>query len=431
MSLLYAGSHAPDIRARTAILVTGSRPSGSPALPESRRSDQARGVQTTWLYTLGAIVFFFVVLDAILILTVSSNFAVSRSPLDGILLVLILLSSVMHVRYCFFLRVGPGGGMPRPAWTVALFAPAVAAWVLGLFTPGAGLYAALPLWMAVNALAPLLPTAQRWGVIALGLLITIPHPFIASAQFGNTFDLAEASRAWILFFYGASLPIMVLSSLWWWGIVVQLDRHRSTAAELAVAQERLRFASDLHDIQGHHLQVIALKSELAERMLAIDPEAAREHVHETRLIAKQALEETRSLVAGYREVDLAAELENAREVLTVAGAECELQLGALPANPEVRRVLALVVREATTNILRHSSATWASIRVTTTPDGSTLEISNDAASPATDAAGRAASSGLAGLRDRVSAVSGDLSTRLDGDTFTLRVFVPVRVGADA
>src|SRR5690606_28829716 len=130
-------------------------------------------------------------------------------------------------------------------------------------------------------------------------------------------------------------------------------------------------------------------------------------------------------------VDLAAELENAREVLTVAGAECELQLGALPANPEVRRVLALVVREATTNILRHSSATRASIRVTTTPDGSTLEISNAAASPATDAAGRAASSGLAGLRDRVSAVSGDLSTRLDGDTFTLRVFVPLRVGADA
>src|SRR5690606_7346418 len=210
--------------------------------------------------------------------------------------------------------------------------------------------AALPFWMAVNVLAPLLPKVRRWAFIAVGFVITIPHPFIAASQFGNTFDLAEASRAWILFFYGASLPIMVLSSLWWWGIVVRLDRHRSTAAELAVAQERLRFASDLHDIQGHHLQVIALKSELAERMLAIDPEAAREHVHETPLSAKQALEETRSLVAGYREVDLAAELENAREVLTVAGAECELHLGELPTDAEVRRVLALVVREATTNI---------------------------------------------------------------------------------
>lgn len=226
---------------------------------------------------------------------------------------------------------------------------------------------------------------------------------------------------------------MILSSLWWWEIVVTLDRHRSVAAELAVAEERLRFASDLHDIQGHHLQVIALKSELAERLLAVDPEAAREHVHETRLIAKQALEETRSLVAGYREVDLAAELENAREVLTAAGADCTLQVDALPADAEVRRVFALVVREATTNILRHSAATRASIRLATTVDGSTLEMSNNAMVPVTDAGGRAASSGLTGLQDRVAAVGGQLDTTADaaGDRFELRVFVPARMGVDA
>ncbi|MFU8946458.1 sensor histidine kinase [Mycetocola zhadangensis] len=397
----------------------------------ARRPDQARGVQTTWLYTLGAIVFFFVILDAILLLTALANYSVSESPVDAILIVLILLSAVVHVRYCFFFRAGRGGGLPHGAWTVAMVVPAVIAWVLGLFAVGAGLFAALPLWMAANAIAPLLPKAQRWTLILVAAVATIAHPIWASAGFGNAFDLESASRAWLLLIYGLCLPFMVLSSLWWWEIVVTLDRHRSVAADLAVAQERLRFASDLHDIQGHHLQVIALKSELAERMLAIDPEAAREHVHETRLIAKQALEETRSLVAGLREVDLAAELENAREVLTAAGAECELHLGAMPTDAEVRRVLALVVREATTNILRHSSATSASIRLRSTPAGSTLEIENNASNSRADAAAQVDSSGLVGLRDRVSALDGTLGTAVNADRFSLRLFVPAKVGTEA
>ncbi|MFC3276308.1 GNAT family N-acetyltransferase, partial [Agromyces mediolanus] len=121
-------------------------------------------------------------------------------------------------------------------------------------------------------------------------------------------------------------------------------------------QERLRFASDLHDIQGHHLQVISLKSELAERLLERDPERARALVHEVRLIAKEALEETRSLVAGYRQVAFDEELENAREVLAASGAVCTLRLGPVPSGHEVQRALGSVVREATTNILRHSEA---------------------------------------------------------------------------
>ena len=430
MSLLYAWGHVPSTADPMAFVV--SRYSArADTLGESQHGGQARSVQTTWLYTLAAIVFFFVILDAILLLTALANFSASRSLIDGALVALILLSSAVQVRYCWFLRAGRGGGMPRLAWTVTLAVPALVAWVLGRFAEGAGLFAALPLWLAANAVAPLLPKRQRWTLIFVVAGVTIAHPLLASGAFDHPFDIDSAGRAWLLLTYGALLPVMVLSSLWWWDIVVTLDRHRSAAAELAVAQERLRFASDLHDIQGHHLQVIALKSELAERLLAIDPEAAREHVHETRLIAKQAIEETRSLVAGLRDVDLAAELENAREVLTVAGADCELQLGALPTDAEVRRVLALVVREATTNILRHSSATRASIRLTTTADGSTLEIDNNAVNSTTDATGRATSSGLVGLRNRVSALNGQLDTDVNSDRFTLRVFVPAKVRAEA
>ncbi|POH69542.1 MULTISPECIES: sensor histidine kinase [Cryobacterium] len=396
-----------------------------------RPAGQARSVHTTWTYTLASIVFFFVVLDSILLGVAASNFEATEDGRDAALIVLILVCGAMHVRYCWFLRVGRGGGMPRLAWTVALIVPAVTVWLLGLATPGAGLFAAFPLWMGLNAIAPLLPRARRWTVLVGGAAVTLAHPLLASSLFGHPLEASGISGVWLLFTYGAFLPMMVLSSLWWWEIVVTLDRHRSVAAELAVAHERLRFASDLHDIQGHHLQVIALKSELAERLLSIDPDAAREHLHETRLIAKQALEETRSLVAGYRQVDLATELENAREVLTASGADCALELGVLPAGIEVRRVLALVVREATTNILRHSTASKAAITLSTNAEGSTLEVVNNAASPATDAPGRVLSSGLTGLRDRVAAIGGHLVTESDGDTFVLRAFVAAGVGVGA
>jgi two-component system sensor histidine kinase DesK len=412
------------------LLYSGSMSEASPR-EAPRPSGPARSVQTTWTYTLGSIVFFYVVLDAVVLSVAAARFAASEDARDAAMIVLIIVAAVLHVRYCWFLRVGRGGGLPRPAWTVALIIGSVAVWVLGLVTPGAGLYAAFPLWMSANAIAPLLPTARRRAVLLAGAALTAVHPLLTSAVFGNPLELTVASGGWVLFTYGALLPAMVLSGLWWWEIVVTLDRHRSAAAELAIAEERLRFASDLHDIQGHHLQVIALKTELAERLLAVDPDAARENLHEARLIAKQALEETRSLVAGYREVDLAAELENAREVLTASGADCTLRLDGLPADIEVRRVLALVVREATTNILRHSTASRASITLTTTSSGSTLEVANNDAAPETDAGQRTLSSGLTGLRDRVAVIGGRLDTERNGDDFVLRVSVGVRAAAEA
>jgi two-component system sensor histidine kinase DesK len=190
--------------------------------------------------------------------------------------------------------------------------------------------------------------------------------------------------------------------------------------------------------------VISLKSELAERLLEIDPAAARELVHETRLIAKQALEETRSLVAGYRHVAFDDELENAREVLTASGAECTLRLGPLPADALAQSALASVVREATTNILRHSEATTVTIDLTTTSERVELAIVNDGvpvqsthATDATDASvpgpaargvvSRAQGSGVAGLRERLAAVGGTLETSTDasGTRFELRATVPV------
>ncbi|MEV8252933.1 histidine kinase [Rhodoglobus sp. NPDC076762] len=386
-----------------------------------------RGVRVTWNYTLGSIVFFYIVLNAIVILNMLVAFAASRSPIDAALIALAVAAAAAQVRGCWFLRTERGRGIPNSVWLVALLAPAVAVWVLGLFRPEIGFLATLPLWMAVCVIAPLLPRRQLWSVLGGGLAISIAHPLLSTTVFGNPMSAGVTGDFWLVLFYGLLLPVMILTGLWWWDIVVTLDRLRSSAAELAVTEERLRFASDLHDIQGHHLQVIALKSELAERMLAIDPEAAREHIHETRMIAKQALEETRSLVAGYREVELDNELENAREVLAAAGAHCDLVIGRMPDDADVRRALGLAVREATTNILRHSEASHVSIQLTSSDTESTLVISNNELRSSASA-GDTPGSGLVGLHSRVTALGGELASEVDasGDRFELSVNIPAR-----
>ncbi|WP_172979794.1 sensor histidine kinase [Agromyces agglutinans] len=406
----------------------------------------SRSVQSTWLYTLSGIVFFIGFFAVFVTLLLLEGYSVEPRPMTLAVIVLQLVAGAVQVRYCWFLRAGRAGGLPAPFWTLALIAPAAAVWVLGLFVPGGGFLAGAALWAAGSLVACLVPRRTGWLVLGASALLFLAHPMIAARVTGEPFAFAADIGAWPTLIYGALLPVMLLTSIWWWQIVVELDRHRRAAAELAVTQERLRFASDLHDIQGHHLQVISLKSELAERLLAIDPDAARDHIHEVRLIAKQALEETRSLVAGYRKVALDDELENAREVLTAAGAQCDLRLGELrlgdsPADASARSVLASVVREATTNILRHSEATRVSITLSADGGWQRLEIANDGVADAPDrgrdaaagsgadgAAGSspAAGSGLAGLRERLAAVGGSLETTTDAPgRFLLRASVPI------
>lgn len=417
--------------------------------PEVEQPDHGRGVHSTWLYTLGSIVFIVVVLVALLLMMAGQLYLWSGSALDAALFFTMLVSGAVQVRYCWFLRRGRGGGLPAVWWNIALLAPPLAAWVLGLVEPNLSIVAAIPLWMALCLASALLAKTQRRMVLAVGLIALAGHPFVSTALLGNAPESFSGSSFWMLVFYCAMFPIMVLSSLWWWEVVVKLDQHRRTAGDLAVAQERLRFAADLHDIQGHHLQVIALKSELAERLLDIDVEAARANIHETRLIAKQALEETRLLVSGYREIALDDEIENAREVLSASGAECSLELdpaallvGADAAGTsasvgaasgaELRHALAMAVREATTNILRHSAATQAAIRLRLDGPVCVLEVTNNGL-VAGAAPSRVLGSGLAGLRERVTALGGELETIIDpdADSFALRVRVPLQAEAAA
>jgi two-component system sensor histidine kinase DesK len=399
--------------------------------------DDTRSVRTTWLYTLGSIVAFMGFFTVFVALMMLEEFRQESEALMATIIVLQLAAGAVQIRFCWYLRGGRGAGLPAPGWTVALVALAAAVWILSLATPGAGFLGAASLWAASCLVACLIDRRWRWPLLAVAAVALVAHAALAAAITTPPHAFIASSGAWPTAIYAAMLPFMLLTSVWFWEVVVELDEHRRAAAALAVARERLRFASDLHDIQGHHLQVISLKAELAERLLPVDVEAARENLHDVRTIAHRALAETRSLVAGYRRVSLDDELHNAREVLGATGARCVLRSDGLPADEAIRSVLALTVREATTNILRHSDA--AEVVIATGRDRQTggwlLRIVNDGvtdpASVPLAPSARTAGTGLAGLRERIVAMGGTLEAGIEGGRFVLQAVVPESASPEA
>lgn len=386
------------------------------------------GVEATWHYTLASVVFLYVTAYAMLLLLPAESIANAPTPASVSLIVLIAVCGAVQIRWSWFVRVGLGGGLPSTSWLAALLLPALGAWSLAFVVPDYQLFAVLPLWLGASLLVCLVPKAQGWRIITGAAVVTL-LPILVNLQRGAAnWDLAQDfnARLYLITFYAVVLPPTLLMSLWFWRIVLRLDESRLIAGELAVTQERLRFAADLHDIQGHHLQVIALKSELAERLLATDPAQAAHYLSEVRTIAKEAMEETRALVAGLREVTLTDEIANAGEVLELTGATCSISIGALPADLKVHRILALAVREATTNILRHANATTVQLDIFSDASGSCLRVVNNGLGAVSATSNTTPGSGISGLRDRVQAFGGTLVTALDhgADSFTFTMWVP-------
>ena len=202
----------------------------------------------------------------------------------------------------------------------------------------------------------------------------------------------------------------------------ELARAREELARSAVAEERLRFARDLHDLLGHSLSLIALKSELAGRLAVRDPQRAREEMADVESAARRALAEVRDAVSGYRSVGLAQALAEARPALAAAGITLHATPPGDPLPAPVDTVLGWVVREATTNVLRHSDARTVDVELRTGDGDVRLAVTDDGRGG--DAP---AGAGLAGLAERVEALGGTLSAGPPaGDRgFRLAAVVPV------
>ncbi len=214
----------------------------------------------------------------------------------------------------------------------------------------------------------------------------------------------------------------------------QLQAARRDLADMAVAEERTRIARDLHDTLGHSLSLIALKSELARRVLHEDPERAAAEIGDVERVAREALASVRETVSGYRQPTLAMELAGARAALAAAGIEGEVEPAPEDLPRDVDAVLGWAVREGVTNVLRHSDAAWARIRVIVDSELRAVEVEDDGHPPGpSDAHGSAGGSpgmGLVGLRERAGALGGSLEAgpRADGG-FRLRVAIPVASAA--
>jgi two-component system sensor histidine kinase DesK len=190
--------------------------------------------------------------------------------------------------------------------------------------------------------------------------------------------------------------------------IVQLQQTRHELAQLAVAEERGRVARDMHDILGHSLTAIAVKSELAGMLIdADDAQKARDETAAVEQLARAALADVRTTVAGYRGTSVAAELANARSVLTSAGIEAEFPatVEALPADD--RELAGWLVREGVTNVLRHSNARACRIVV----EADRVEVADDGRGPGTESPSPSSpGNGLRGLRERAEAAGWRVET---------------------
>ncbi|WP_220505249.1 histidine kinase [Microbispora sp. H10830] len=206
-------------------------------------------------------------------------------------------------------------------------------------------------------------------------------------------------------------------------IVKELQAARESLARSAIVEERLRAARDLHDLLGHSLAAILLTCELARRL-----KCPRERVEEIVAMAEGAQADLRSVSGEQRELSLAAEVESARTVLSAAGIRVTVE----PVEPnlpaEVETVLGTVLREAVTNVLRHSEARHCAITMRADESGLRLRVRNDGVSAGKT---RRGSSGIGNLTTRLAALDGRLTSHVDGDRFTLDACVPHRAPVPA
>jgi two-component system sensor histidine kinase DesK len=218
-------------------------------------------------------------------------------------------------------------------------------------------------------------------------------------------------------------------SVWLLNSVYELDAAREAKTRLAVAEERLRFGRDLHDVMGRNLAVIALKSELAVQLARRERPEAVEQMIEVQRIAQESQKEVREVVRGYREAELGAELAGAQGVLNAAGVRCTVigSPAGLPA--AVQSALGWVVREATTNVLRHGNAERCDVSLRAADGLVVLTVENDGAPP-DSRGGTGTGSGLAGLRERLSVVDGTLEAGpAEGGLFRVVAQVPLSSSA--
>ena len=330
-------------------------------------------------------------------------------------------------------------------------------------------YVGLAVIVALSVIAPLAYGAawtSMWIYVSAATGFVFPgrrRALLAVAASGGCYALVSwIAHASVDNFVIELLPVVLIG----WAMVGfrlqlvlmwELRQARETVAKLAANEERLRLARDMHDLTGQSLSLITLKSELAAKRLAQLPrspelDAALTEISDIGRVSRQTLQDIREAVSGYRRPTLAVEIITARTSMEAAGIHLEddsaLMVRSGTFDPDAEAVLAWCLREAATNVIRHSGARNCRIRLTERSGEMSLEVSDDgqglggqATAPADERGGRtmdarpdpgpgplSAGTGLHGMSERLSAVGGRFSVEpagRDGPGFRLVATVPL------
>lgn len=353
-----------------------------------RRWDQLSEVERVDLYTrqsLYLILWSFVVFVLVSGVSDSGSAAGTTVALVGALVTTALGTRAMHAVFALHPATGP---LPRRE-LVAFVLVAAGYLAAGSLFEG-GVRGAVVMVVFANLMWALGGVPDN----RISAALTAVGAALFGVSVGNPLAALVGAGVAVFFIF------TVRASLWLLDVVTELDQARAAQSALAVAEERLRFSRDVHDVMGRRLSTIAVQSELAATLAERGDERAAARMLEVRGVAHEALREARELARGYRATDLGQELEGARSLLRSAGIEVHLDVDDVPRG--WHEAAGWVVREAVTNVLRHSTARTVSL----TYEGEELRVHNDGVIRTTGAEGTG--TGLTGLRERLAPLGADL-----------------------
>ncbi|GGU90914.1 hypothetical protein GCM10010182_02040 [Actinomadura cremea] len=290
---------------------------------------------------------------------------------------------------------------------------AAAVWIAGALVVGG--QSAYYGFMIVGAVyTPKLPRDRGRAAVALAAFVAVVG---AARLLVSSQNAADVLVGYVLIPAGVTVVVTaaMFAGQWYYDVLEELAESREREAELAVARERVRFAGDLHDIQGHTLHVVKMKTALARRLVRADADRAEEELREIQALVGDTIAQTKELVYAQRRLNISAELENAKNLFESAGIRVRVDREA-EVDARAGELLGQVLRETTTNILRHAEA--EQVRITLAE--SSISIVNDGVPDAP----AAELGGLSTLRDRVAAEGGELTVEQKDGRFVTAAVLP-------
>ncbi|MGP4018752.1 sensor histidine kinase [Saccharopolyspora sp. 5N708] len=293
-----------------------------------------------------------------------------------------------------------------------------AVWVFGALVAGTG-----TAFYGISIVGPhIIPRLPRHrGVAAVGLSVFVAA--VGAARLLVTQENVPAVLlAYVLIPTGVTVVVtgLMFPNQGFYDLVAELEEARERDAELAVIRERVRFASDLHDIQGHTLHVVKLKIALAQKLVHSDIERVEQELREIHDLVGDTIAQTKELAYAQRRLNLSAELENAKNLFEAAGIHVRIDREA-EVDPRAGELLGQVLRETTTNILRHAQA--EQVRITLSQTGITIVNDGVREAPLPERSGLPELGGLSALKERVAGSGGELTVeQKDGRFLTAAAF---------